>query len=87
MHTHFENALMCALSCAFANSLCFFFFLDSTELLNEKIMESLQKTLDMMMAQIVTAKKAVKSMKRQMEEDQMAEDDSDSDDADLKRKK
>ena len=50
-------------------------------------MESLQKTLDMMMAQIVTAKKAVKSMKRQMEEDQMAEDDSDSDDADLKRKK
>jgi len=85
--THFENALMCALSCAFANSLCFFFFLDSTELLNEKIMDSLQKTLDMMMAQIVTAKKAVKSMKRQMEEDQMAEDDSDSDDADLKRKK
>jgi len=78
---------MCALSCAFANSLCLFFFPDSTELLNEKIMESLQKTLDMMVAQIVTAKKAVKSMKRQMEEDQMAEDDSDSDDSGLKRKK
>ena len=30
MHTHFENTLMCALSCAFANSLCLFFFPDST---------------------------------------------------------
>jgi len=57
------------------------------ELVNEKIMESLQKTLDMMVAQIVTAKKAVKAMRRQIGEDTIAEDDSDSDDSDRSRKK
>ena len=47
------------------------------EVTNELIMESLQKTLDMMVAQIVTAKKMYTKMKKQMHEDDIAEDDSD----------
>lgn len=55
------------------------------EVTNDKVMESLQRTLDMMVAQIVTARNMVKKMKKQMqldENDEIAEDhysDSDSD--------
>lgn len=47
--------------------------------MNEKVMETLQRTLDMMVAQIVTAKRMYRKMKQQMDEDNIAEDESDDD--------
>ena len=55
---------------------------DRVEMMNDKIMESLQKTLDMIVAQIVTAKDMVKRMRKQMDiDDDVAEDDSTSADS------
>ena len=55
---------------------------DRVEMMNDKIMESLQKTLDMIVAQIVTAKDMVKRMRKQMDmDDDIAEDDSTSADS------
>ena len=55
---------------------------DRVEMMNDKIVESLQKTLDMIVAQIVTAKDMVKRMRKQMDmDDDIAEDDSTSADS------
>ncbi|MFN9898324.1 MAG: hypothetical protein ACK55Z_05900, partial [bacterium] len=59
--------------CSVIVSLC------RVEFMNEKVMETLQRTLDMMVAQIVTAKRMYRKMKQQMDEDDIAEDESDDD--------
>jgi hypothetical protein len=63
----------------FCPGCCVLVPLRRVEFMNEKVMETLQRTLDMMVAQIVTAKRMYRKMKQQMDEDDIAEDESDDD--------